>query len=307
LAPLFSYGRLMPAMLMSGLRIEILWADAKTALKFADGPPPMPFKIDNPQFVLSSIQLSDSIQRSLNELSATNGLEIVYTDYERTPFTQNNALETAHIEIRKSCSRALKAFARVRQRNFGARVPPLIDEFGVEGKFTGGVGDEYLYNSFKAENNFPVYEYQWQLGSLYFPQQPVRAPNTVVGLKQVALSAYAHLLESCDKYHDGSRPMYTSFYNTHAAPDGYIDSATGGLNETVGTYTFDAHTIGVTLERSTMFNLAGVPVNNSRVLALHANLNGTSAEAGTPVRQVDVFLKYVKLARVFLNNVEVEQ
>ena len=169
------------------------------------------------------------------------------------------------------------------------------------------MGFEYLYNSFKAEDNFPVYEYQWQLGSLYFPQQPVRAPNTDVGRKQVALSAYAHLLESCDKYHDGSRPMYTSFYNTYAQPHDYNTSTTLSKIQSKGTYTFDAHTIGVTLERSTMFNLAGVPVNNSRVLALHANLQGTCSETDTPVRQVDVFLKYVKLARVFLNNVEVEQ
>ncbi len=34
-----------------------------------------------------------------------------------------------------------------------------------------------------------------------------------------------------------------------------------------GSFKFDAHSIGVTLERRTMFNFAGVPVNNSRVLA----------------------------------------
>lgn len=287
LSPLFSYGRLMPAMLMSGLRIEIQWAETKSALAI-DGADYPPFTISKPQFVLSSIQLSDSIQRALNELSATNGLEIVYTDYERTPFTQNNALENTHIEIRKSCSRALKAFARVRYRNF--------DDV-KEGK----------YDSFKSENQFPVYEYQWQLGSLYFPQQPVRGPETPEGCRQVAVSAYSHLLEACDKYHDGARPMYTSFYGTHASPNAYKDETTSFNGSHKGSFTHDAHTIAVTLERSTMFNLAGVPVNNSRVLALHARLLGETEEVGDPKRQIDVFLKYVKLARVFLNNVEVEQ
>jgi hypothetical protein len=74
--------------------------------------------------------------------------------------------------------------------------------------------------------------------------------------------------------------------------------------------------ISVTLERSTMFNLAGVPVNNSRVLALRGTVSGESGDfrpdgggpiAGGVVRQLDIYLKYVKLARVFLNNVEVEQ
>jgi hypothetical protein len=308
LSPLFAYGRLMPAMLMSGLRIEILWADANVALK-SDGAAIASYKISKPQFVLSSIQLSDSIQRSLNELSATNGLEIVYTDYERTPFTQNNNLSNAHIEIRKSCSRALKAFARIRQRNFAPRVDAIEAADGVVPvAASGGVGPEHAYDSLKSEQMFPVYEYQWQLGSLYFPQQPVRSNNNAAGCKQVALSAYSHLLEACDKYHDGSRPMYTSFYGTFATPDEYKVRTTASQEiEEPGSYTYDAHTIAVTLERSTMFNLAGVPVNNSRVLALHAKLLETSPTAYQPIRQIDVFLKYVKLARVFLNNVEVEQ
>ena len=74
-----------------------------------------------------------------------------------------------------------------------------------------------------------------------------------------------------------------------------------------------------------MFNLAGVPVNNSRVLALRANLSPYSFEptmenTNTNVamsngsvqqtvkqRNFTVYLKYVKLARIFLNNIEIEQ
>jgi hypothetical protein len=82
-----------------------------------------------------------------------------------------------------------------------------------------------------------------------------------------------------------------------------------------GSYTNDQHMISVTLERSTMFNLAGVPVNNSRVLALRGTISPDSGDFKTDgtgpnpavVRQLDIYLKYVKLARVFLNNVEVEQ
>ena len=85
----------------------------------------------------------------------------------------------------------------------------------------------------------------------------------------------------------------------------------------------DQHSIGVTLERSNIFQLAGIPVNNSRVLTLHANLaantgEGDGLEATAVIgsattlgtgssRTIDIYLKYVKLARVWLNNVEVEQ
>ena len=97
----------------------------------------------------------------------------------------------------------------------------------------------------------------------------------------------------------------------------------------------DSHTIGVNLERTTLFNLAGVPVNNSRVLALRGLLHPASHEPtgyrgpdgsgattnwyvgfnkndgyvsdSVQSRSFTIYLKYVKLCRIFLNNVEVEQ
>ncbi len=384
LAPLFGYGRLMPAMLMSGLRIEIQFANSTQAFQRLNTGsynvgmplavmtvPPIhdagtginaaiasvanlntnlpvystvaeggctSYTINDAQFVLSSVQLSDSIQRSLNELSATNGLEIVYPDYERTQGAVGSD-GSANIEIRKSCSRALKAFARVRFNNYTAT----------------GIGPEENVDSFRAERKFPVFEYQWQLGSLYFPQQAVRSKsNTEAGCNEIAPTAYNMLLESFDAYHGGKSvalPYHKVRENQSQVVGGVKKGLPAGayvvqnsilnndkyhIGEFVpenalsdgesGSFKFDAHSIGVTLERSTMFNLAGVPVNNSRVLAFHARLKESTAET-TPVaiangikpdgaaiaaginvvRRIDIFLKYVKLCRVFLNNVEVEQ
>jgi hypothetical protein len=310
LTPLFAYGRLMPAMLMSGLRIEILWEDGVKAVSAAAGAPT--YTVKNPQFCLSSVQLSDSIQRALNELSATNGLEIVYCDYERDSHTTGGALTTLNMEIRKSCSRALKAFARIRTTSASA-----IEEKDGDAAVTNEVKlDDQKRDSFAAETTFPVYEYQWRLGSLYFPQQPVRSPDTVEGALQTAVTSYTYLLEAIDKYHGGSRAPHIPFSD-------FSESKNQHDSGVSGSYKVDSHSIGVTLERSTMFNLAGIPVNNSRVLALSAKLrdtNGDAASITSPtggynlkansqsfVRQADVFLKYVRLARVFLNNVEVEQ
>jgi hypothetical protein len=384
LAPLFGYGRLMPAMLMSGLRIEIQFANSTQAFQRLNTGsynvgmplavmtvPPIhdagtginaaiasvanlntnlpvystvaeggctSYTINDAQFVLSSVQLSDSIQRSLNELSATNGLEIVYPDYERTQGAVGSD-GSANIEIRKSCSRALKAFARVRFNNYTAT----------------GIGPEENVDSFRAERKFPVFEYQWQLGSLYFPQQAVRSKsNTEAGCNEIAPTAYNMLLESFDAYH-GGKSVALPYHKVRENQSQFVGGVKKGLpagayvvqnsilnndkyhiGEFVpenalsdgesGSFKFDAHSIGVTLERSTMFNLAGVPVNNSRVLAFHARLKESTAET-TPVaiangikpdgaaiaaginvvRRIDIFLKYVKLCRVFLNNVEVEQ
>ena len=375
LAPLFGYGRLMPAMLMSGLRIEIQFAthtqafqsiqtgSYKTAGVVAGGtaitdvtsaqaafPVWTPvavgavtgYDVTDAQLVLSSVQLSDSIQRSLNELSATNGLEIVYPDYERTSTPIGSATEV-NIEIRKSCSRALKAFARLRFTNFN---------LAGAGAGVRGIGLEIENDSFRAERSFPFFEYQWQLGSLYFPQQAVRSKATTrAGCTEIAPTAYNMLLESFDAYHGGKtvalpyhrvRATAAPYYGGNRAADmskssnatssgwaanvfgvGYnvgefMPETSAGPGEE-GSFKRDAHSIGVTLERSTMFNLAGVPVNNSRVLAFHGRITSditgeitkSAVTANQPItlndRKLDIFLKYVKLCRVFLNNVEVEQ
>jgi hypothetical protein len=383
LSPFFGYGRLLPAMIMSGLRIEIEWASPKKAFigtltqdNYGGAMPVVGngydafqsvenYTVSDPYFSLCSIQLSDSIQRALNEQSATNGLEIVYTDFERTETSYAGAAVSMNTEVRKSCSRALKAFARVRCYK------PSIDE----GK----------RDSFKAETLFPFTEYQWQLGSLYFPQQPVKHEDSL----SMGREAYFHALEANDKI-DGSSAPFLPLRGTRKLDDGYkvvshmmnasknnydmdglrndpllaasaysiqrnagstyhttpfhntqhvnnlydastitsISSRTKDANKMrtdcgkPGSYLLDQHTICVNLERSSNFNLAGVPVNNSRVLALRCKLNDFSYEASqvpntvsthsadqmaVDRRVLSIYLKYVKLCRVFLNNVEVEQ
>lgn len=359
LAPLFGYGRLMPAMLMSGLRIEIGWATPSKSfmagrLAYTEADYSTidnltsivselrseengitAYEIDEPYFSLASVQLSDSIQRALNEQSATNGLEIVYCDYEKTDAVMGGTQKQWHVEVRKSCSRALKAFARIRQHS------------------TTGVS-ESIVDSFKSETLCPLTQYQWQLGSLYFPQQPVK--NS--GIMSTAKEMYMHLLETVDKWHPGARAPLVTFSGNNNVQNtltgGFMGGSTSGWNwgtqqlhvrneedggvlQTVGDrgivattpyctfagpggFVYDQHVIGVTLERSTMFNLAGVPVNNSRVLALHCELSSGEKQSALEEhseladltdnnsrRQLSIFLKYVKLARVFLNNVEVEQ
>ena len=412
LAPLFGYGRLMPASLLSGLRFLVQWqtpdkaflalkdvkavADLSKSEQLRQTPAMSPYiqntvfnqlntyntpwdkqatiskyTIKNAYFYLTSVQLSDSIQRALNEQSATNGLEIVYSDYERTESVYSGAANLCNIEVRKSCSRALKAFCRVRAKT----------------TYT----EEKNRDSFRSEKGFPWREYQWQLGSLYFPQQPVRCEAS--NIYGIGPESYAALLESCDRFTDSSRQplltfdgshkdghmLYASFHDMYPEFNPVYNDTLGatydrdttnlkfltttmnaansisrasvehtGLNTfhspfnnigtfslgRVGSFMNDSHTIGVNLERTTLFNLAGVPVNNSRVLALRGLLHAASHEPtgfggtegilpnGLPEnyyvgfdksngyvtdkvqsRSFTVYLKYVKLCRIFLNNV----
>ena len=58
-----------------------------------------------------------------------------------------------------------------------------------------------------------------------------------------------------------------------------------------------------TLERSSVMELSGIPLSNSRVLALQAKFGGTSANTAA---LSTFYLKYVTLIRVFSSNVTVE-
>ena len=369
LSDFFGYGRLLPSMIMSGLRIEIefetsdrafihssaatvankdgRYGAARCAHDASDqvlaptdvGVSLGAYTIDTPMIVAKSVQLTDATQRALNELSATNGLEIVYTDYERTE-TQVASGGKLHVEVRKACSRALQAYARVRLTKTGDLGMNYERELGADlwhektgapqptGVVPPGKYLERHFDSFASEPLSQVKSYQWQLGSLYFPQQPIKGENVL----SVAKAGYCNSLIALNKFgphrprpdvpfsnkadnkNDGSvgDTQYTEAMDGHTRPYYAFDrAATSGSRNLLyepcvpqgepGTFVSYGQTWVAGLERSSMFELAGVPINNSRVLALHM-------EMGIPLsRTVDVYLKYVKLARVFLNNVEVEQ
>ena len=330
LVDLFNYGRLIPPMLASGLRISITWTDPSRAFILRGraavvGTPASDkiteYTIENPYISTFAHQLSDGIQRDLNELSATNGLELVYCDWEPTEISYGAAATlSAQLEVRKAASRALQAIAVTRR--------------------TADINDKAV-DSY-ASKIWDVSKYQWQLGSLYFPQQPVLA-NGTIGLNGTANSrtaailaeSYKHTLISFGKYKPEGGTItsaavpfresanYLLDHNSSRLPatDTGVDqtawSETGSASEILhgsrdsqngkwGTFSNGMSVIGVQLERTDLFNMSGVPINNARVLSLRTTYD--EFLAGSPTaRTLTIFLKYVRLARCFLNNVEVEQ
>jgi len=366
LSDFFGYGRLLPSMIMSGLRIEIefessdhvfihsanvqtttldprygaarLLSDASDGVQLTTGAANLgEYQVLRPQFVLKSVQLTDATQRALNEMSATNGLEIVYTDFERTE-TQFDGAGNKHVEVRKACSRALQAYARIRVSDpmeLGKNYEHMLQTTGLYGPEVGAVVSDHHctsgytakhFDSFASEPLSQVSSYQWQLGSLYFPQQPVKGE-----IGEVATAGYCQSLIAMGKWGVNKPRTHCQLHSNTPAITKDLESITPAyprktivlnnpnqfvrghdlnmqqLYEPVmpqaqpGTFTSYGQTWVVGLERSSMFELAGVPINNSRVLALRFEVQNSVK------RTVDVYLKYVKLARVFLNNVEVEQ
>lgn len=299
LTDLFGYGRLLPSMLMSGLRIEIEWESTALAFQQQTDEPAVlsEFTLDtttdpNDQEVsytagdaaapaeetddytvgnifinAKSVQLTDATQRALNELSAVNGLEIVYPDWETTETTIS--VNSVNMEVRKASSRALQAIVRMRLSDNITDSP-----FGKD-CFAGDMS---------------VTQYQWQLGSLYFPQQPVKSRSG--NAADMEPEAYTMTLDAFNKLKPTARPPAVGLISCPLSLAQNPKSARFGDIASV---------LAVTLERSSLFNLSGVPINNSRVLSFQANFDDADD------RTITIFLKYVKLARVFLNNVEVEQ
>jgi len=315
LSEFFAYGRLMPPMMLSGMRIEIEWASATEAFQAVDADsraalaaaPITSFVINNPFVAMRAVQVTDATQRALNEMSAVNGLELVYCDYERTDRTSSGTASDLNMEIRKAASRAIRCHLTTR----------------VTANVNSGV-----LNSLMSEPWGYTY-WQWQLGSLYFPQQPVQSKDGDGAKNLTQAESYKHALITFDKYKSGkcaATPLNkhgnaftnSNMVNTDDALDlkiispyrslalghtglaeDYVDGKTG--DEDFGTFANGNGIVSVLLERSDLFDLSGVPINNSRVLAVRATYSGAV------LRTFTTFLKYVRLARVFMNNIEVEQ
>ena len=266
------------------------------------------YTIKRPFLSLCSVQLTDAIQRVLNEVSSVNGLEIVFADFDRTsqPFvTSSGDSNPVYMEIRKSASRALAVYARV-----------------VESS-----PNPHKYDSYASCRYGYWNDYQFQLGSLYFPQQRIEDSNSDPQIRQdnVKVLAYNMFLDTGDRYHPKAPPTACQLrgpadnvnlrnyhpvgQNGEHGPSDYL--APRSSFGKWGSFVNGNTSIGTTLERSSAFDLSGVPTNNARTLAVRGNVgfnlpNDATYRASFRAALV-AYLKYVRCARAFLLNIEVEQ
>lgn len=296
---LFDYSQLLPPALMSGLRIQIEWETSERAFQYykgsATGTPLTTvdnnsrWKVINPRIVMDSVKLTDSIARQLNKRSATDGLEIQF----RTWFTSHyyTAGNTANIETRRAVSRAFGALAHVQ-------------------KAVTSTGDEISRDSISTDP-IDVVEWQWRAGNLYFPQQPIKV-NSSTGNGTAVSAARQAILKRLQM----GRETYAQMLQYSGKLENPVD--VGSL--TVGDYTMSANTVDTSttvkqdhggmsiipcnLERSSVQDVSGLPLNNSRVLALNMTFDSASA---TDARDIRIFLQYLKIARVFMDNTELEE
>lgn len=274
---LFDTKQLCPAMIASGLRIEIYFSDPKKALTCCDLKSgisfagilsgSLAFSVRQPQLVADTITLNDAAMKQLNMTSADNGLEYVYNGV----FSQKHALSGTSVELQcsKAVSRALVASA--------VHYNPVPS--APHSAFCH-LGSSHFFD-----------KYQFRLGSQYFPHQPIRGKQE--GGEQ---SVYMNVLYATDVLNKNVQNGYL-----------YDRDFKGPINRA-------ARPMIASFERSNLLRFSGVPINNSRTLSLSAEMvPRVTAIPGQTVADTDklekgqvlLFLTYVQLSKAFLNNIVV--
>lgn len=124
-------------------------------------------------------------------------------------------------------------------------------------------------DSVGSENGSLINYMQWRLGSIYFPNQPITSSEELYFYAQYAFDKIKHC-------HKASSVSLTDFKNNEALAC-------------------------VTCERSSVLGLSGLPLNASRELQLEIKYSTEVA------RDVDIWMSYLKLVRVYINNAVVKE
>ena len=167
------------------MRIELLLEDGKQAMVQGDSTPTASaFEISNATLNLQSYLLSDVVLRTLNEMSASSGLELVHQTTYSAVGQRSSSLLTS--ELGKSASRCLKAIYHERAVSSAALT---TDPFAAPTWTT----------------SYYVQELQWRLGSLFFPNTSIRGD----GPRQSAPELYCMALQAFGQL-TGSAPTVST-------------------------------------------------------------------------------------------------
>jgi hypothetical protein len=153
LAPFFTplkKGMKLPASLASGLHIEFILEDFRTAF-FQKAPGNITgYEISNIYFHLDSVKLSDDTNRVLSQEGASSGLEYCYNRVYTSINSQPSGQASVNIQLRKAVSVGCKAYTVV------------VDQADVL---------DVSKDSF-ASVPWDTTSFQYKLGQIYLPNAP---------------------------------------------------------------------------------------------------------------------------------------
>lgn len=173
LAPIFNplKKQLMPPQLASGLHIELVFEDLNNVIKMASGDlVNASLDITNIHFLLDQVDLSDEAQKAIAVESASNGLEWVSPRVYSLQTSLPVGVTNANVQIRKAVSQATRAWTVVQ---------------------SSSVYGSTAYDSTASLYIPPSVKWQYNLGSLYFPNTEVVDDSYVSPISSMIEALYA--------------------------------------------------------------------------------------------------------------------
>ena len=254
-------GQLLPPQLASGLHIEIVFENTSTAFvkPVSVGAPVTDYDIEDITFMLDTVDLSDETQKTINMESADNGLEWVtpriYTAITSLPVGQSQV----SVQVRKSCSQATMAYSVL--QTTASTTDVEVDSL--------------------SSITVPPCNWQYRIGSLFFPQQPI-VENSGSGIvnQYVTAQSYYEALYAFDK------PKHPF----HECSVSIREFQSGGKGM-----------FAMTASKDDSLYLSGLPINNSRVLEF--NLDYTDSVPSD--KKLTSFLEYIQVVKCYIDNVAV--
>ena len=265
LAPIFAQSKLLPPQLCEGLRLELELESSNTALKGVAGS----YTITQPQLLFDATTIADAFSRRIGELAATQGLNIMYANFYSNQVSGSAGQTSFNYDIKKAASKCMRLWTV--SRNNANVSSPTADSLG-------SLPIDYTSVS-------------THIGSDYIPNVPIRVSGYVVtsatggaNNKNTGLVSelYYHTLSAVS---DNERPCYPSVglkSLTYDADD---------VRDSVLVFSYN---------KSTLDNLSGYSVNNSRALIVDLECDTVVNGAGT-VRRIDNWMEHLRNVRIFAN------
>jgi hypothetical protein len=265
LAPIFAQSKLLPPQLCEGLRIELQLESSNTVRVGAAGT----YTITQPQILFDATTIADAFARRIGELAATQGLNIMYSNFYSNQVSGSAGQTSFNYDIKKAASKCMRLWTVSRDN---AKVNNAADDS------LGALPMDYTSVSS-------------HIGSDYIPNVPIRVSGYVVtsatggaNAKNTGLISelYYHTLSAVS---DNERPCYPSVGLKAMSHDD------ANIRDSVLVFSYN---------KSTLDNLSGYSVNNSRALIVDLECDTIVNGAGT-VRRIDNWMEHLRNVRIFAN------
>ena len=254
--------KMLPAQLMEGLRVEFRLEASVVAFcpnvlaSVIDNT--LTYTLNRPSVQYKCYDLADAFARQIAMVASKSGLRLLHKEIFHTITSTSSS--QINFDIKKAASKALNCMAVL--RDTANTTLPNVDCFAAK------VND--------------ILRYQANIGSVYWPNQPLTIPAVTDYYQSYYYSMY------------GAGKIYGGFPSS-LTPEQWA----GSVNANIENVVYNNNFIMINLNSSNVSDLVGMTVNNSRALLLDILRNTTDSV------RLDSFLCHLRATTVFTSNVTV--